>query len=141
MDGKNQIKPYEKVVAYWETDMMGIVHHSNYVKWFEEARLDFLRKIDIPYEQIEDAGYMLPVYEVIVKYKNPARFAQTIFIETFISDLSNIKVELSYKVKDKNHKILALARTIHPFTDKNLKIKKMPGEIYDKFYKVYKLKK
>ena len=50
----SKIKPYERSVYYYETDRMQIVHHSNYIRWIEEARLDWMRQIGWDYKSIED---------------------------------------------------------------------------------------
>lgn len=131
------IKNYKKVVAYWETDQMGIVHHSNYVKWMEEARLHFLREIDLPYEYIEHEKYMLPVYKVEVIYKKPARFADRIEIKTSIYELTNVKIGLKYEIFNDKNQIIATGKTLHPFTDMDLKIKKMPLKFYEHFNKFF----
>ena len=56
--------PYRRLVQYYETDRMGIVHHSNYIRWFEEARTDFLRNNGIVYSDLEQSGVMIPVVNV-----------------------------------------------------------------------------
>ena len=56
--------PYDHKVQYYETDGMGIVHHSNYIRWFEEARVDLLEQLGFGYDRIEEAGYSGPVLEV-----------------------------------------------------------------------------
>ena len=60
---------YEHKVQYYETDQMGIVHHSNYIRWFEEARVDVLDQIGIGYKKMEEAGVISPVLEVHAAYK------------------------------------------------------------------------
>ena len=65
------IYKYDRVVKYYETDRMGVVHHSNYIRWFEEARVEFMRDIGLPYSHMEDEGIMVPVVTVECKYKNP----------------------------------------------------------------------
>ena len=57
------IKNYGRKIQYYETDRMGIVHHSNYIRWMEEARIDALAQIGIPYDKIEAAGILIPVLE------------------------------------------------------------------------------
>ena len=59
-----EIKPYERMVYYYETDRMGIVHHSNYIRWFEEARLDWMKQIGWDYKTIEDDNIIIPVLSV-----------------------------------------------------------------------------
>lgn len=70
----NKITPYERDVYYYETDKMGIVHHSNYIRIFEETRIDFLKKAGMPFENIEASGLMMPVLSVECRYKAPLRF-------------------------------------------------------------------
>lgn len=53
-EANRKITPYIRNVAYYETDQMGIVHHSNYIRWFEEARIDFLAQIGLPYSKMEE---------------------------------------------------------------------------------------
>ncbi|MFN3411712.1 MAG: acyl-CoA thioesterase [Exilispira sp.] len=119
----NNIVVYSKIVNYWETDKMGIVHHSNYIKWFEEARLHFLRKCELPYDKIEKMGIWLPVYEVYAKFIKPAYFEDSIDIEVSIKELTPIKLTLQYHVK-KGNEILVNGYTVHPITDDKLKIKR-----------------
>lgn len=65
-------------VRYYETDQMGIVHHSNYVRYFECGRVDMLKKLGLPIEKIESMGVMLPVVSVECRYKLPARLGDTL---------------------------------------------------------------
>ena len=59
-----RIKPYRRAVQYYETDMMGIVHHANYIRWMEEARIDFLAQLGFPYARMEAEGVLSPVRSV-----------------------------------------------------------------------------
>ncbi len=68
-------------VQYYETDRMGITHHSNYVRWMEEARTFFLREIGWPYEKIEEEGIISPVTSISCDYKATSTFADEISIE------------------------------------------------------------
>ena len=63
-------KGYNHTVQYYETDKMGITHHSNYIRWMEEARVDFLKQIGWDYDKLEEIGVISPVTEVSCKYKN-----------------------------------------------------------------------
>ena len=60
---------YLRQPHYYETDQMGIIHHSNYIRWFEEARVDWLTFLDVPYYKIEEAGIIIPVLAVTCDYK------------------------------------------------------------------------
>ncbi len=114
---------YTKIVNYWETDKMAIVHHSNYIKWFEEARLHFLRSCNIPYDKIEKSGIWLPVYEVYAKFIKPASFEDKIDIDVWIKELTQIKLILEYAVL-KEEDLIVTGYTVHPITDDKLKIKR-----------------
>ena len=60
---------YQHKVQYYETDKMGIVHHSNYIRWMEEARIDFLDSIDFGFAMLESQGVISPVIGVECDYK------------------------------------------------------------------------
>ena len=68
-------KGYNHTVQYYETDKMGITHHSNDIRWLEEARVDFLKQIGWDYDKLEEIGVISPVTEVSCKYKNTTTFA------------------------------------------------------------------
>ena len=67
------MRNYTRKVYYYETDRMGIVHHSNYIRWFEESRIYFLEKAGFPYEKMEETGVMIPVLSAACEYKNAVK--------------------------------------------------------------------
>lgn len=71
-------------VRYAETDMMGVVYHANYLLYFEEARTDFLEKIDHPFTEFEERGYLCPVYAVDLQYGEPLRYGEDAFVLTTV---------------------------------------------------------
>lgn len=71
---------YQHKVQYYETDKMGITHHSNYIRWMEEARIDFLEKIGWSFARIEAEGIVSPVISVDVKYRKTTTFNDLITI-------------------------------------------------------------
>ena len=77
-------KPYQHKVQYYETDQMGIVHHSNYIRWFEEARTDYMEKMGMGYDQMEEKGILSPVLSVDAEYLQMVHFGGTVTIEVFI---------------------------------------------------------
>lgn len=93
-------QPYQHKVQYYETDGMGIVHHSNYIRWFEEARVDFLAQIGMPFEQVEARGIVSPVLRVSCEYKTMARFGETVRISVRVTDYTGAKLFLAYRVED-----------------------------------------
>ena len=93
--------PYDHKVQYYETDGMGIVHHSNYIRWFEEARVDLLEQLGFGYDRIEEAGYSGPVLEVSCQYKTMSKFGETVRIEASITQYNGVRMTLHYDVYDK----------------------------------------
>ncbi len=128
---------YERTPYYYETDRMNVIHHSNYIRWFEEARINLMKQIGYPYDKMENTGIMLPVLSAECKYKNSVKFGDTILIDTAISFFNGFKLELQYKILDKpTGEIRAYGSTSHCFTDMNMKpvrIKKLYPEIYKIF--------
>ena len=86
---------------YYETDKMGIVHHSNYIRWFEEARIAYMEEKGYPYEKMEEMGVMIPVTGVDCKYKIPVKFGQEVLIYTKIDFFDGIRLTISYEIRDK----------------------------------------
>ena len=85
-------------VRYYETDQMGIVHHSNYVRYFECGRVDMLKKLGLPIEKIEEAGVMLPVVSVECRYKVPARLGDTLKVVTMIDEVPRAKLVIRTEI-------------------------------------------
>lgn len=85
-------------VRYYETDQMGIVHHSNYVRYFECGRTDMLKKLGLPIEKIEEAGVMLPVVSVECRYKVPARLGDTLKVLSIIDKLPMAKLVIRNEI-------------------------------------------
>ena len=95
------MNPCEHKVQYYETDGMGIVHHSNYIRWFEEARVDLLEQLGFGYDRIEAAGYSGPVLEVSCQYKTMSKFGETVSIQAAITQYNGVRMTLHYDVFDK----------------------------------------
>lgn len=85
-------------VNYYETDRMGITHHSNYVRWMEEARLDYLDKIGYGLSKLEIAGITSPVISVECQYKQTTTFDDVIKIEVSVAGYNGVKLQLKYKM-------------------------------------------
>lgn len=132
------IKLYEHRVSYYETDQMGIVHHSNYIRWFEDARVDFLEQAGYSYKKMEDTGVMIIVLGASCDYKISARFGDNVVIIPKISEFNGFKMTVTYRVLNKADGVLiATGETRHCFTDlalKPVRTKKDYPEIYKLFY-------
>lgn len=113
-----EIKPYIHTVAYYETDKMGITHHSNYVRFMEEARVDFLEQIGFGFEKLEAQGIVSPVVSIECNYKNTTTFADKISIKVSVAKLSSIKFSINY-VMECNGKLSFTGNSSHCFLDLN----------------------
>lgn len=131
------MKPYERKAYFYETDKMGIVHHSNYIRWFEEARIHFLNEAGYPYAKMEEQGVMIPVLSARADYKNAVRFDETVLIVLKVEEFNGFKMRITYRVIGKeNSELKATGETSHFFTDMSLKpirTKKNYPEIYKAF--------
>jgi len=85
-------------VLYSDTDQMGCVHHSNYLKYYETARWELFRQLGIPYREIEEKGILLPVIKVTLKFINPAFYDQELTIETTIQPCKGARIGFSYRL-------------------------------------------
>lgn len=95
-----KIPAYLHKIQYYETDCMQIVHHSNYIRFFEEARTDFLEKVGTSYVEIERMGYIIPVLSVSAEYKSMAVYGDTVAITVKVEEFNGIRFSFSYKVID-----------------------------------------
>ena len=111
-----EIKTYQHKVQYYETDCMGIVHHSNYIRWFEEARTDFLEQLGIGYDKMEQMGILSPVVSVGCEYKTMAKFGETVIIEAKIKEYNGVSLVLDYVVSAKlTREVRAVGTSKHCF--------------------------
>jgi acyl-CoA thioester hydrolase len=97
---------------------MGVVYHSRYIEWFEAARTEMLREMGLPYKQLEDRGFLLPVIEVQCAYRVPARYDDVVEVRTVMKEITRLKIELTYEVRHSESAVLlAEGRTLHCFTN------------------------
>ena len=92
---------YKRKAHYHETDQMGLIHHSNYVKWMEEARIAFMDEIGMSYRRLEESGVVSPVTGITVDYKKPVRFDDELEIEVCLKKYSGVKLEIGYSIFNK----------------------------------------
>lgn len=107
---------YERPVHYYETDRMDCVHHSNYIRWFEEARIHLMAVCGFSYEGLEAGGIVSPVLHAEADYRTMARFGETVMIETRVESYTGTRIAFSYTVRDKASGTLRCeGRTAHCF--------------------------
>lgn len=124
---------YIHTVQYYETDKMGVAHHSNFIRWFEEARVDFLNRIGVPYDKLEETGLTSPVLSAECRYIKSARFGERVEIETRLTELGNVKFAFSYRVFGEDGSLRAEGATRHCFItpDGNVtSLKKQQPELF-----------
>ena len=85
-------------VAVAETDMMGVVHHGSYIAYLERGRLEYMRRRALPYKQLVERGFHLPVVELNIRYKKPASFDDVLHVETRLAALTRVTVRFDYRV-------------------------------------------
>ena len=107
---------YTHKVQYYETDKMGITHHSNYIRWMEEARVDMLEKINFGYDKLEAQGIISPVVGIECEYKESTRFAENIEIDVKITAYTGVRYTIEYEMRNVETKnIVARGKSKHCF--------------------------
>lgn len=86
-------------VRFYETDMMGIAHHSNHFRWFEMARIEFLRHIGVTLGAMMKEDIVFPIMNVSCDYKEPARFDDIINIETYLVKMTRAQMVFRYRMR------------------------------------------
>lgn len=127
---------YERTPHYYETDQMKIVHHSNYIRWFEEARIHYLDSVGMSFAEQEASGIVCPVLSVSAKYLRMVRFGETVQIETRLSSYSGPRYGFSYRVIDKaTGEVCCTGESTHCFLDQSGRILRVRRE-YPRMHEV-----
>lgn len=129
------MEAYRHKVHYYETDKMGFVHHSNYIRWFEEARTDFFDKVGAPYTLTESLGLISPVLTVQCEYKKSCYFGETLLIYVTLEKVENVRFYVSYRVTSVDGELRATGTSSHCFLNEEGKVtslKKVQPELYKK---------
>lgn len=134
---------YIRKINYYETDKMGITHHSNYVRFMEEARIDFLEQIGCSYEKMEKEGIVSPVIGIECEYKRSTTFGDELRIQVEIVEYKGVKLTVAYKmINTKTEEIVFVAKSRHCFLNaerKPIALSKRYPE-YDTLLKGYHLR-
>ncbi|MDR0729961.1 MAG: acyl-CoA thioesterase [Prevotellaceae bacterium] len=85
-------------VQYYETDRMGVVHHSNYIRYFEQARTEYIRELGIPYADIEAGGVLMPIIATECRYFTPAGYDEVLTVRTRISGAITARIRFEYEI-------------------------------------------
>ena len=125
---------YHRKVNYYETDKMAITHHSNYIRWMEEARVAFLNELGWGYERFEAMGVVSPVVYVDCKYMAPTAFAEEVIITVRVEEFKGVKLKLSYEMKKPDGTQVCVAHSEHCFMDTQghfVRLKKDYPDLYN----------
>ena len=104
-------------VRYKDTDKMGVVYHSNYIVYYEEARTEMFRSIGIPYSELEEQGIMTPILEVESKYIAPAYYDEVVTVRATIAEEPMARMNITYEVLDEQGRTINTGRTILGFVN------------------------
>ncbi len=120
-------------VRYIETDQMGHVHHANYVAWFELARTRLCAGSGVPYADVEDMGYLMVVTGIEIRYRQPARYGETVQVEAWIERLGSRLTRFAYEVR-RGAALLATGATEHLWVEReSRKPCRMPAALREPF--------
>lgn len=130
-----EIRPYEHKIQYYETDKMGITHHSNYVRIMEEARVDFLDQIGCSFHHLEELGMVSPVLGVNVEYRHTTTFDDRVLVQVSLKSFNGLKCSLGY-IMTVGDRVVCTAESSHCFLHKEgtpVRMKREFPEVYELF--------
>ena len=125
------IRPYCHEVKYYETDKMGVTHHSNYIRFMEEARIDWMDQLGYGFDRMEAEGIVSPVVGVSCNYKKSTTFKDVIEITVKVKQLSEVKLVIAYDMRV-DGKTVCTGETVHCFFDSG-----RPAVIKERFPSLY----
>lgn len=110
------MEPYRHKVKYYECDPMGVVHHSNYVRFMEEARVEMMDSLGFGYERMEAEGVISPVLSLTCKFLRPAHFQEVVEISVRLSSSTAMKVSFAYEMRVEGNLVMT-AESTHCFLE------------------------
>ncbi len=128
------VRDYVHTVQYYETDKMGITHHSNYIRWMEEARVDFLDQIGWNYAKLEESGIISPVINVTCDFKRTTTFSDVITISASVKEFNGVKFKFAYEMKNAEVTVVFTATSMHAFLNQEgrpVRMKQDYPELYE----------
>lgn len=137
-----EIKPYVRKAQYYETDQMGIIHHANYIHWFEEARVDYMEQMGFGYDKSVKVGIDFALLGISCEYRSMTKFGDTVEITISITELTPFRMTIQYQVIDAGTKdVRAVGESKHCYFDgirkRPTSLKKALPELYEMFVDVF----
>jgi len=122
------------IVRYHETDQMHFVHHSNYLKYFELARLEWLSNLQISYAEVESRGIFMPVVNASLKYIKPLVFGDNFSVTVILKKEPTATLEFDYKILNQNKELISTGNTLLAFLSSDTKLPiRCPKFLLEKF--------
>ena len=123
--------PHEVRVRYGETDKMGVVHHSVYALYFEEARTEMMRERGIPYAELEASGFLLPLIEVGIRFRKGPVYDDILVLHARVSELTGVRVRFDYRMFRKSDgQLLSEGHTVHACVNTEIRPRRFPEHIH-----------
>ena len=122
------MRSYSRKVQYYETDMMGIAHHANYIHWMEEARIDFMEQLGYPYTRMEAEGVLSPVRSLSVQYKKPCTFGDTVEIAVSVESFNGVVLTIGYAMRA-GENLVCEAKSEHVFVNRDGRLVRMKRDM------------
>ncbi len=122
-------------VRYAETDQMNVVHHANYLVWFEVGRVEFIRQMGLSYKQMEtEDDCKIAVVEASARYRSPARYDDELVIETRLTAARSSVIRFGYRVlRLSDGVLLCEGQTMHVVVDHAMKKRRLPQRYAERF--------
>lgn len=123
---------YQHKVQYYETDRMGITHHSNYIRFMEEARTEWMESMGMSYDTFEQLGLTSPMLSVSCNYKRPTTYSDNIDIAVYIKDCAHLKIRVAYVMTCRGE-VVCTGESSHCFLDEKgrpVSLKKSYPDVY-----------
>ncbi|MGI6450733.1 MAG: acyl-CoA thioesterase [Desulfitobacteriia bacterium] len=136
------ISTREIQLSYADTDMMGVIYHANYLKWFELGRTQLIEDLGYHYLDMEKAGYYAPVYNANITYKKAIRYGDKVFVQTWVEENQGLKTVYGYRIINGQGEICAEGSTTHVLVRKDsfkpVQFKKVFPEWFQKYEEIKK---
>ena len=119
---------FDLPVRYYETDAQGVVHHSNYLRYFELARVELLRVVGYDYAKVEESGVLLVVAKATVRYKSPARYGDVLRLRVRTERAYGARIDHTYLVRV-GERVVAEGETTIACIDREGRVQRIPREL------------
>lgn len=91
---------YRRRPHFYETDQMGVIHHANYIRWMEEARVAYMDEMGYGYNRVEEEGISIAVTGITGEYRSMVRFGDLVDIQCAITACSAVRMRIVYRITD-----------------------------------------